>query len=171
MLPSPQRLKPCSGVGWQTCAAARTDPLCQSTKEPRGGRGPEHLCVFNPGFKLRKYLGLLLGRQRPFWGAGSIPGNARERCQGTGDLPRMVKGLEPGEALIVPIGKQISPFSQHTGKPARLQRRKVGAWCLPCPFQPLLPQFPPPANEFNDAATSEGPCGWQGHEPGEEKST
>lgn len=168
----PQRLKPCNGVGWQTCA--RTDPLCQSAKEPRGGRGSEQLCVLNPGVQAQKiYLGLLLRRQRPFWGAGTLPGNDAKEL---GTFLRQSEGWDLDKHLLFPLKTKFPLLpSTQVEQPGRReaaarQRRKVGAWCLPCPSQPPLPQFPLPANELNNVATSEGPWGWQGHEPGEEKA-
>lgn len=182
MLPGPQRLKPCSGVGWQSCAAAgaRTDPLCQSTKEPRCGRDPEQLCVLNPGAQAQKRPRLALKKAETILGSRDHSWECRRmmpRNWGpSSDSSHGAKGWNLDKHLLFPL-KNKSPLfpSTQVKQPGRREaaakhRRKVGAWCLPCPLQPPLLQFPLHANEFNYVATSEGSWGWQGHEPGEEKA-
>lgn len=183
MFPGPQRLKPCNGVCWQSCAAAgaRTDPLCQSTKEPSCGRDPEQLCVLNPGAHTQKIPRSALKKAETTLGSRDHSWECRMMPRNWGpssEVPTVQsKGWNLDKHLLFPLKNKCSLFpSTQVTQPGRReaaakQSRKVGAWCLPCPFQPPLIHFPPHANEFNHVATSEGSWGWQGHEPGEEKST
>lgn len=132
------------------------------------------------GLKLRKDLGLLLRRQETILGSRDHSWECRRmmpRNWGpSSDSSHGAKGWNLDKHLLFPL-KNKSPLfpSTQVKQPGRREaaakhRRKVGAWCLPCPLQPPLLQFPLHANEFNYVATSEGSWGWQGHEPGEEKA-
>lgn len=62
-------------MGW----AGRPVLLCaKAPKNQEVGEAQSTSVPLIQVFKLRKYQGLLLRRQRPFWGVGTIPGNARE---------------------------------------------------------------------------------------------
>lgn len=66
-----------------------------------------------------------------------------------GTLLGQSRGWNLDKHLLFPLKNKFPLFpSTQVKQPghreaAAKQRRKVGAWCLPCPFQPPLPQFPP----------------------------
>lgn len=156
MFPGPQRLKPCNGVCWQSCAAAgaRTDPLCQSTKEPSCGRDPEQLCVLNPGAHAQKIPRSALKKAETTLGSRDHSWECRRmmpRNWGpSSEVPTVQsKGWNLDKHLLFPLKNKCSLFPS-TGDTARPQRgcskaeQEGGSLVPPLPF-PAAPDSLSPA--------------------------
>lgn len=167
-------MPPGHAVGWAGRAVPLPEPgltpVPKNQRTKRWERPRAALCPQSRCSKLRKHLALLLGRQGLFWGAGTIPGRARERCRGIRDSQRAGTWIS---TYCSHWKKGVFPFSQQAGRTARPQRgcsrAEEGGGSLVTPPLPF-PASPASVSPVDNAATSEGPWGWQGHGPGEEKA-